>query len=166
MGGFPDGLPQSQLPLGVHGGGAEPKPDERRAADDLHERVQAYGHQCARPRHQRVDAAILGQQAGRRALRAGGDQGCRRSGRGEHHRRTDEERALQGHLRLHRTGRLFAREPQVPGKYRLCRRVRFDFGIQPLQVFRCRSARQQRRDLHRAADALRTALSERKERRR
>ena len=57
------------------------------------------------------------------------------------------------------------KQGDVPGKYRLCRRVRFDFGIQPLQVFRCRSARQQRCDLHRAADALRTALSEREEQR-
>ena len=57
MGGLPDGLSQSQLPFGVHGCGAEPKPHEHRAADALHERVQAHGHQRAGARHQRVDAA-------------------------------------------------------------------------------------------------------------
>ncbi len=165
VGRLPDGLSQGQLPVGVHGGGVEPQPRERGSADDLHERVQAHGHQGAGTRHQRVDAHLLGQPRGRRALRSGCREGRRRGSRGEHHRRARCGRSVQGRVRLHRAGQLRIGQPQMPRKPRLCRGFRFDHGVPPRQVLRCGCPRCQRRDLHRAADALRPALSGREEQR-
>ena len=96
--GIPNRLPEGALPFGVHGGAAEPKPGGHQAADALHERVQAHGHPGAGARHQRVDAHLLVEQVGRRAFRAGGREGRRRSRRGEHHRRTQCQRPLQGYI--------------------------------------------------------------------
>ena len=165
VGGLPDGLPQGQLPFGVHGCRVEPKPHEHRAADALHERVQAHGHQRHGTRHQRVDADLLVQRRRGRALRPRGSEGRRCGGRGEHHRRTQGQRAFQGHIRLRRARELLARQPQMPRKSGLRRGVRLDLGFRTLQVFRRRPARFERHHLHRAADALRAAVPDRAEQR-
>ena len=96
---LPDRLPEGPLPFGVHGGPAEPKPCGHQAAHALYERVQAHGNPGARSGHQRVDAHLLVQQGGRRALRSGGREGRRRSRRGEHHRGAQRQRPFQGHIR-------------------------------------------------------------------
>ena len=134
--GLPDRLPEGALPFGVHGGAAEPKPGGHQAADALHERVQAHGHPGAGARHQRVDAHLLVEQVRRRAFRAGGREGRRRSRRGEHHRRTQCQRPLQGYIRPDGTGEFHGREPQMLREPGLCRRVRFDIGLPPGQVLR------------------------------
>ena len=98
--------------------------------------VQAHGHPGAGARHQRVDAHLFVEQVGRRAFRAGGREGRRRSRRGEHHRRTQRQRPLQGYIRPDGARELHGREPQMLREPGLCRRVRFDIGLPPGQVLR------------------------------
>ena len=162
---YQTGYLKAHYPFGVHGGPAEPKPRGHQAAHALHERVQAHGNPCARSGHQRIDAHLLVQQGGRRALRSGGREGRRRSRRGEHHRGAQRQRPFQGHIRPDGARELLGRKPQVFRESGLCRRFRLDIGLPPRQVLRCGRARQYGRDLHRAADALRPAFSGREEQR-
>ena len=91
---LPDGVPQGELPVALHGGAADHRGAEHRQARAVPRRVPRPRHPGAAARHQREPAGVHG-DAGGRALRP--DRGQERRRRGH---RVDPRRARDAQGRI------------------------------------------------------------------